>query len=292
MTDPSRTRRSLLRSGLLAGAAVLTGCNDNQAGSSTDGEPEPPSNSVFRDVSVDGKHLVVQLQEGHSVSGLNLIGPDGSLFTQTDIATGETAKRLQLIDLKPMISGSKHYGPGTHELTAANGNNSIEFTLEPDLQITKLEQYRAGGNSGDFGRLAVTIRNNGSGPTWIHDISYREAPNEDVNDPVSEDPGTQTVFKPEEPSELILEPDAQRTFVGDTTPLLLNDESSQTCEGGQKFTVLIGIGWGPTLEAQVSATLDGEVRTVGLTGQYTCDSISLELVESISEDTKSLLMEE
>jgi len=274
------SRRGFLRSGLLGGTAVVAGClgDGSQASPSAPGtETTEPLSSVF----VDGSDLVVELTEDHDVSGLNLIGPDGSAFAETKVPVGETTTRIQLLDIRLGLGAYEHYEPGVYELVAIGGSGSsrMEVALEPDLRITGVEQYRDGEESVDLGKLAVTVENGGTGPTWAYQITYRDAPNRLVNDPLSADPGLPRFTKPESTSDSILQPNSQITYVGDTTPLVLTDQDTQPCSLKSDLTLVVGVADGSKLEKKVSLSYGGSTKTVGLTGEYACSSVSTDLAD-------------
>lgn len=270
------SRRQLLKAGLSTGAAALAGC-------ASDGDPpgSPPStslpdDSVFRDVSFEGPHLVVGLREDHGVTGLNLIAPDGSTFAQTDVATGATTVRLKILDVRNGL----HYSPGEHELVAVleGGSESRVLKLNPELQVEEIRQYRQGSSASDLGKLAVILNNVGTAPTWVYDITYRNAPNETSNDPLADDPSIPQISQPETSEDLIISPDTEQTYVGSTVPFLFVNEGNQSCSGEREVTVLVGVAEGKPLEQGIRASIGGETRSAGLTGEYTCTSISVQLV--------------
>jgi hypothetical protein len=220
--------------------------------------------------------MEVELVEDHGVSQLNLIAPDGTTYRGTDVATGATAVNIPILDIEPRVGGYEHYQPGSHQLVAVTNEDSKSQSIElnPELHISKVSQYENGERSTDAGNLAITVMNQGTAPTWIYDITYREAPNPTANDDLGEDPGVPQLVTPEEPSEMIVEPASEQTFVGTSSPFLFTDEERQ-CNGEYSLTVIAGKPINGPLEQQVDATVDGEVQSAGLTGEYTCTEIEL-----------------
>lgn len=273
------TRRGLLRVGGLGSLGLVAGCLGE--GDASTSPADPPPNSSFEEIAVDGSDLVAQLRDGHAVSKLNLIGPGGNAIAETEVARGTSAARLQLLDVKPDVGGYEIYEPGTHELVAVteSGSSSIEVELVPDLQINGVEQYRDGDRSSDLGKLAVRIENVGSGPTWVYDITYRGAPNSVVNDELNTNPGLPQLSVPEDPRSLILEPGEQEEFVGDTTPLLFSNQNSQECTGKSQMEVVIGSSVGDNPEIDITISVAGTPKSAGLTGEFTCTSITTQMGE-------------
>jgi len=270
------SRRGFLRSGLLGGTAVVAGC----LGDGSQASPSAPGTETtepISDVSVDGSDLVVKLIEGHDVTGLNLIGPDGSAFAETEVPVGETTTRIELLDMRPGLGGYDHYEPGVYELVAIGGSGSsrMEVALEPELRITGVEQYRDGEESTDLGKLAVTVENVGTGPTWVYDITYRDSPNYAANADLISDAGIPQLSVPAEPVESILDPQSRRQFVGTTVPLQFDSDTDVSCQGNSTFSVVVGTAAGESLEVRISARIGGERRSVGLLDQFTCSEVAI-----------------
>jgi len=285
MTGRPVSRRALLRSGLLCGAATVAGClGDGSVSTPSDTAGNPPG--PFDDVSVDGGDLVVELVDNHDVSGLNLIAPDGTAFAETDVAVGARQQRIELLDIRPGLGGYDHYDPGVYELVAIQGDSetTVDVPLEPDLQIVDVGQYREGEKPSDYGRVVVTVENVGTGPTWVYEITYRDAPNHLVNDPLNGDPGVPVLTKPTTASSLILDPNSQRHYVGDTTPFVVSNQSQQTCSLDTEMTVLVGVADGSNIEYEVSVSYGGSSTSTGLTGEYTCTNVAAELTGGGSDE--------
>ena len=283
MSPERLTRRAALRAGLLAGASALAGCFDG-ASPQNSPSPDPPAAAAIRDVAVEGAHLVVDWREDRTVSAANLIGPDGQTFAEADVPAGETTTEIRLLDIDPGVGGYDHYDPGEYELVAVtdDGQDSMAVALEPDLRITDVEQYRDGDSSSDLGKLAVTVENVGTGPTWVYAITYRDAPNDLVNDPLNGDAGIPRLTSPQDQAALLTEPGSRRTYVGDTTPLILADQENQSCSGGAEMTVLAGVADGSTLERDIRLSIGGDVQSAGLDGQYSCSEVSVEVLDDES----------
>lgn len=255
--------------GLLGGA--LAGCS--QMSGST-----PTARSSIIGTSFDGPDLVVSLRDGHGVSQLNLIGPDGDLFGEADVAAGVTTARLQLLRIEPG-SGMKHYAPGLHTLVAIGdaAEESVPIELRPSLRIVNVEQYRDGTTPADLARLALTIENTGSGPTWIYEITYEEAPNSYANNILGTDSGITQISIPEEIDDLILTPGDSGVFVGNSYPVVFSTNDAPYCQGEEEFTLIVGIGSGEPIVNDIHSTIGGEALPAGFNGEYTCTLVEVEM---------------
>ncbi|MFD1588112.1 hypothetical protein ACFR9U_14100 [Halorientalis brevis] len=237
-------------------------------------------------IEFDVQQLVVRLREDHSVSKLNLIGPDGSLYTQTFVATGETTARLQLMEVIPDLATSEHYTPGTHELVLVSGDEteSIEIELQPDLEIVDVQQPEREQYSGDPGRLAVTVANRGSAPTWVHDVEYSNAPYYGANHDLADNPGLITFEETREPTELIIPPGETRSYIGTSTPLLFSEKDHSSCgSGSYQLTIHVGTGSGGAIQRQVQVSSGGSDISTGFRGQFTCSDNEVTLLPTTGD---------
>lgn len=261
-----------------AGLAGMAGCaSEATPGPSSD--TRTGGRSVVQDVVVDAGHLVVRLREDHDVTGVTLIAPDGTLFSEQSVAVGVTTVRLTLLDIQPGLGGYDHYEPGKYELVAVRDQESVRIPvdLQPDLRIVSISQYRDGDRPSDLGKLVVEVENVGTGPTWVHDITYRDAPNWVVNNPLSSDPGILKLTQPTNPIDAILSPSENSSFVGITTPLLFVGDSTPSCSSVSEFSVIIGTAVRRDLEVQIRATVSGTAHLAG-PREYTCNETSVQVL--------------
>ncbi|WP_147452888.1 hypothetical protein [Haloplanus aerogenes] len=233
-------------------------------------------------IAYESAEMVVTLREAHDVSQLNLIAPDGSLFAQTPVATGATSARIQILDIKPGIGGYEHYEPGRYELVAIqeSGSQSITLELRPNVQIVDIRQYLEGEKAVDLGNLVITVENIGTAPTWIYDITYREAPNTAVNRPLVEGAGVPQITVPKSAENLILAPHQKRRYVGSTSPLLLANQKRQNCNESVSMDVIVGVAAGAPLQERIVVMFGGEAHSAGLLGEYVCSDISVVVTEN------------
>ena len=276
---PSVSRRQVLGSIGAVSLSGLAGC----AWSSPPDESQPTTSgeSVIRGTSFEGMDLVVELRDGHDVSRLNLIAPDGTLFSGAEVATGVRTVRLPILSIEAG-GASKHYTPGTHELVAVVGDEtrSHSIDLRPDLAITDIRQYRE-GSGGDYGKLIVTVENTGSAPTWIYSIVYEDAPNYEANVELWETPSIPVLTSPEDQKESIVYPSESQEYVSQSTPILFDDESQQKCNEEEiEMTIVVGVATTSSLQKQVVVRADGELVSAGVLGRYTCNRIRVDVREA------------
>lgn len=272
---PCVTRRALLRIGGVSGLVGLAGCRSSETG---DGGTTAGGTSPFRSVTVEGKHLVVQLREDADVSEVTLIKPDGSLYGQREIASGVTTVRFQLVELE--LGRAEHYTPGLYELIAVKEDQSESrpVTLHPDIRIQTIRQYSDEDLSAAEARIAVVVENVGSAPTWIYDIVYRNAPNWTANDELGSRPGISHLSKPDKVEELLLQPESTKTYVGQNQPLRFSEQDGNTCDAEVQMTVVLGLGIGKPIEQQIHVTADGRPLSPDTQDGFLCSDVSIEMV--------------
>lgn len=278
-------RRDVLIAGLTVGIATLAGCSANGREQSND-QSSPPgtqttaSGSVVETITYETTDMVVKLTDDHAVSRLNLIAPDGQLFKQASVATGASTVRIRILDIKPEGGDFEHYQPGTYELVAVSesGSESIDLELQPVLRIVDISQYREGSQANDYGKLAVEVENVGTAPTWVYDITNEGAPNFAANAEISNNPGVPLLEYPKSTSEMIIPPKKKQVFVGVTLPLVFSDQKNPTCNTETEMAVIVGSPSGDVLEQPIRTESGGQVTPAGLTGEYTCTDVSVELV--------------
>lgn len=274
-------RRLLAWSGtvVLGGLAGCVGDEGNNSGSPT-ASSTPSGGTVFEEIRFEGPELVVELRPNHDVSRINLIDPNGSLYTQTDVAKGASIGRLQILDIQAGLGDYEHYAPGTYELTAIKEDSTQTRSLEmrPSLRLTAASQYKPEVNRGN---LSFKIENIGTAPTWPYQIVYDNAPNDAANSELNERKGIPQFLEPEDPIECIIPPGESADFVGNTPPAVLTDDGSsdQVCNGQTvELSAIIGTVVGPSLEQTIELTLSGDRSTVGTSDSYTCSEIKTEVI--------------
>ncbi|MFC7076813.1 hypothetical protein [Haloarcula halophila] len=279
----SITRRALLRSGLLAGVAALAGCRGSETPSAvTTPTPTPtttPLPSVFEDIGTEGNALVVRLVDDHTVSRLNLIAPDGTLFGSATIPTGATTARIEILDIEWGLASYDHYEPGQYTLVTVPESDadpvSVPVDLVPELRILDISQYRDGEWTADLAQIVVRIENVGTGPTWVSDFTYQDAPNWTVNNDYLRGPGLPSFAEPSNLDDILLPPGGQQTYVEGIGPLLFTSNDWDSCDIERDMTVIVGTAVGEPLEQTVRIKAGGEQTSVGLVNDFVCSRVAI-----------------
>jgi hypothetical protein len=222
---------------------------------------------------------------------VNLIAPDGTLSAQATVETGVQTVRILVLSVEADLNSYSHYTPGTHRLVglSADGQEagSLEFQMRPDLRVRQVQQYQQGDRGSDFGRLLFAIENVGTAPTWVYDITYREAPAQAANDPLSETPGIPRIDSVPDSAGLVILPGEERSYLNSRAPLVFTGTSSSSCNGVESFVAVVGIATGAVIETRIEATVRGEVVPAGLVDSYTCTEVSIEQLDSINSTDRT-----
>ncbi len=276
------SRRTLLKAGVLGSVTALAGCTQDDDAADATTSTSASENLVFRDVSFDGPYLIVRLREDHAVTKLNLIAPDGSLFTRTGVPEGVTRASLQLLD----VGAGKHYIPGQHRLTAVTpGQDSASTSVDlvPELKIVNVRQYSSGRSTpGNRGNVVVRVENRGTGPTWIYNIAYENALYDAANSlDVSPNLPTANLALPKTAAETVLHPNESQEFMGSIPPFLITN--SEACDGRSSKTVVIAQAAGnSTTRRLVRASYSGELLSANF--QASCSEVSIEMLRREAEN--------
>lgn len=286
MTDPVTRldRRAFLTTALGAGVAGLAGC-----ASRNEDDPESPTADGFDPfgwIDVAEGVLAVQLTD-ESVTGVNLIGPDGTLFGRQSVATGVSIVRFQLIELE--LGQSIHYTPGEYKLVAERGEESAShwLKLRPDLRIREIKQYRVEDEPASYGHLSVQIENVGNAPTWIYEIAYDNPPSRGANDKINQFRDIPTLKHPEKIEDLILSAGETKSYIELDPALRFVEESGQSCGGSIETTMLIGTGHGEPLEQPLRLHL-GESVSIGAIGQFVCSDVTVDRLNASDKQNAAL----
>ena len=292
MREGSWTRRTVLATGAGAFFATLAGCTGRSevppGGSSSSGGGPPDGSSVFEDISFDGGSMVVQLREGHDVSQVNLIAPDGTGVAQTEVPTGATTVRIKLLAIRQ--GNALHYSPGVHKLVAITDSDtvSIDLELRPNIQIIDVWRPRVVDGNDDYGRIELRISNTGTAPTWIYDIAYKQPPNISADTDLSSDPGILHLNGLESSEDAIIQPGTAKNYIGNHLPLVFPEKDDSECSNQTYiFSVLIGVATGEVLQKKIQATVAGEPKSVGVVGKYACSEVSVDHIEQDYTDEQA-----
>jgi len=277
------SRRRLLASfgtALLAGVAGCSGTDGpgNQTESPTDSSSTSPStDSVFEEISFAGPNLVVTLADDHDVDQLNLIGPDGTTFEQSTVAQGATRVEIQIV-----FKTGGTYSAGEYELVAVSGETSESMSLEirPDIQIVDVEPEFDEDDGYSSGRLFVTVENVGTGPSWVYNIGFRNAPYRNAPEVIEGDGVADTTFERPEASEEFLSPGTEREFLKQRGVLVIDDNDDVSCESDTaELTVIVQTPHGD-IEQPIRAELSGgyHIDDQGAI-QHPCKDVQIELLD-------------
>jgi hypothetical protein len=275
------SRRQILTGASLGFAGILAGCGGVEGDTRDPQSPDIPTDSPITETGFEGNDLVVSLRDEHSVSRVNLIDPEGSLYRGTTVAVGETTARIKILDIRPGVGGYEHYEPGRYELVAVEGeeSNSVTVELEPDIRVVDVQQYRDGEYASDLGKLAVKVENIGTGPTWVYDITFYGAPNFAADDPLVEFPGLPRLHGYKTDSDILLGPNERITHVSVPEPLLFSDTNDGECGGNASFELILGVATTDTLNIEIFAEIGGTPTSLQYTSLFGCDNISIEKIE-------------
>lgn len=265
------SRRAILAFGTTALAASVAGCAGFPKGktNTSTASPTVSPNPVVKQISFEGEQMAVHLEEGHDVSRINLIAPDGSQFTTTTVPEGATKVTLQIIETSRPDRFT--YAPGTYDLVTITGDSStsIPVDLQPNPQISAVDPAPT-ADQPSAGKLRVTVANTGSAPTWVYNIAYLGAPAPNPKKDIDN-----AVLRFETPESPIVPPGEQTAFVSSHPPLLIDERDDVTCRDGQaKITVVVQTPHGD-VEQQITALLSGGVKNRYLDG-HTCQNVTIE----------------
>ena len=286
-SDRSISRRRLLAwsgTALLAGVAGCSGTdNPSTETESQTGASTPPADSVFENVGFAGPNLVVTLADGQDVDQLNLISPDGSTFEQTSVAEGATQVEMQVV-----FKTGGTYAAGEYELVAVLGESSESRPIElrPEIQIVDVEPEFDEDDGNSSGRLFVTVENSGTGPTWVYNIGFRNAPYRNAPQVIEGDGVADATFEqPEDPSDEFLVPDTEQTFLKRRGVLVIDDNDEVSCSGDSvELTVVVQTPHGD-VEQPIRAQLSGgyHIDDQGAI-QHPCKDVQIELLNGDDEN--------
>ena len=277
------SRRNILRALGGTGMVGLAGCSRSEA------DPVSPtdnggggSGSVFQSLSFDLGDLIIGLPDDHGVSRISLVQSDGTVFTSVSPDFAATTVRMAVLDIRPGVGRSEHYAPGEHQLVAQIGEETERrrLNLEPVLSITNVELHREGTPQTDTGRVVVTVRNDGAGPTWVYNIVFENAPNWTVNDPLREPVGIPMNGTLSE-EEVIIPPGEDRRYVSTSVPLIYDDEdgAERICDGDVvELRVIVGTVVGPSLSSEIRVVARGDSMPHGWLGSI-CSESTLEVID-------------
>jgi len=220
---------------------------------------------------------VVTLADDHDVDQLNLIGPDGTTFEQSTVAQGATGVEIQIV-----FKTGGTYSAGEYELVAVSGETSESMSLEirPDIQIVDVEPEFDEDDGYSSGRLFVTVENVGTGPSWVYNIGFRNAPYRNAPEVIEGDGVADTTFERPEASEEFLSPGTEREFLKQRGVLVIDDNDDVSCQSDTtELTVVVQTPHGD-IEQPIRAELSGgyHIDDQGAI-QHPCKDVQIELLD-------------
>ena len=275
-----RSRRAIL-GGLAGLGTVLAGCSSRGTDDETtnDGADVDPS-GPFASIRVEGTALVVELAEGSSVDGVNVIAPSGAVFAEQRVATGATRVEIGL---------DTRYRPGEHRILAVRDGESVAETtlaIRPDLEIldvsvgaNNLDEIPEGLNFREEQAL-VTVRNRGNGPARVSRLLLLgDLPNPtselETGDSDTED-GLYSSGEPTDSGVVTIPANERDSLVTDTMPFLFSGDGVECRPESQQgeFTITIELA---RTDSQASAEFN-----IQYSASQTSDGCSIEIGGEVS----------
>ena len=272
LMTPRHSRRAFL-TGTIAAGIGLAGCGSS---SPVESLRTPTFESIVSGVTVESQEVVLRLSSSEVTEAV-LIGPDGTAFDSQTVETGERTVRFPIIELDVSQGSYSHYTPGTYELVivADDEEFSQQLPLVPELQITAVEQYRDGEAPVDLSRIAFTIENIGTGPSWVYDVGFEGSPNFTADDELSGYPGIPDLEEPTTEAELLLAPDVEQRYIDGSNPLSPRT-SEYTCQSSiPSFVSRVGVADGSILSAELNPTFGGDSISFGFSDRFVCTEVEL-----------------
>ena len=273
------TRRQLLASGAVS-LAALAGCGDRDPARGGDSNTAPKTPAFTRSIEVDGRYLVVTLPDRHDIERLTLVDPNGRHFATKPVQTGVRQVRFELCRIRVWRAEYLHYDPGVYEVVGVSDGRTHreKVLLEPDIRIVDVEQVREEELPRQFIGLAVTVMNVGTGPTWVYDIAYTDAPHATADGGLKNEIGKPFFFHPERDNISPIGPGEQETFIHPSRPLVFSTPSD--CEGVEQIMdIRVGIASGEKIRQKIRLTTGGETVDYFPSREWLCDEVSVEMID-------------
>ena len=232
------SRRTVSRT--IAGAALagLAGCLGAGGSDSSDKSTDPlASQDLIKNVAVTGMTLVVELAASVDVDRINLIEPNGELFSQRRVAGG--AQRVSF-ELRPSYTPGKYRIVGLkNEVEVAN----VSYDIQPDLRIVEVgigkyhpDRMWNGSSRETDDEAFVAVKNRGTGPEiiskllFIGDVPYpsdEDGTNYENNDRVS---GIYDPSSDSEQAEVVIAAGDQATIYSSRSPFAFVPGAGVACQ--------------------------------------------------------------
>ena len=185
--DSGIARRAVLAS-LGVSTAALAGCTSDtptdpsNTSNSTDGNGISADGSdVFTSVEIGDATLEIEVADDASVEFINLIDPNGELFDQQRLASGETTTSFEILGRY-----EDSIPTGDYELVALDGDKQVDtttLTLEAECTITDV-LWAAENPDMEWDKnspvwdeyAAVVIENTGTIPSLLTELRWKGSP--------------------------------------------------------------------------------------------------------------------
>jgi hypothetical protein len=199
------------------------------------------------------------------------------------VAAGATRVELQIL-----FKTGGSYSAGEYELVAVSGESTdtMSLDLRPEIHVVAVEAELDEADQHSTGRLFVTVENTGTGPTWVYNIGFRNAPYRNAPEVIEGDGVADTTFEiPANSDAEFLRPGTKQRFLKRRGVLVLSDNNEVSCEGDTvNLTVVVQTPHGD-VEQPIRAELSGgyHIDDEGAV-QHPCKNLNIELLDSGEAD--------
>ncbi|MBX0326037.1 twin-arginine translocation signal domain-containing protein [Halomicroarcula sp. F13] len=276
------SRRQFLRTAAIGAVLGLAGCLS--AGSET-GEATPTAErEAIEDISFEGEHLVLTATEEFRGTELHVVDPTETVWAKTETEPTTGKARIRLLDVDG-VGEDNHYSPGMFRFVfepRGEDPHTERVDLVPDISVVGVEQFQEEIPLG-FGRIAIEFQNSGTGPTWVSDITYEEAPNYAANDDLSENTYP-ALYGIEDVTEAIIYPESTEIFLSRRVPLRFLTESDHDCSPSEfSMTLIASTPNANPLRYRIEGSKGGKPESVSLIDAYVCSDVQVKLAHNGSQ---------
>ena len=281
-TDAQSSRRRFLRTTALGGILGLAGCLSTDSG--TEDDAPTATMDAIKQVEFAGEHLVLTATEAFRGTELHVVDPTETVWakTRTEHTTGKA--RIQLLDVDG-VGEDNHYTPGMFEFVfepRAEEPHTERLRIAPKISVVAATQQEE-SDSGSAGQIDVQVLNEGTGPTWVTQITYEKSPNSAANSDLVESDFPQ-LSGLNAPSDAIIYPGDVREFTSLSFPLKFRAEDDDQCDQRELIMELVvKTPASDPLREEIQAIVGGEPISSGLTGDYLCSSVQIDLIQGDDE---------
>ena len=254
------TRRDVL-GGTVGAATLFAGCSESS------------SSGAFTQTAVADQQLIVEFEESLDAETISVIDPDGESFGEMSISAGVTRVTFDI---------EMPYTPGEYRIVAVDGGETIAETsqeIRPELEIedvgiraNRLDEMPDERGGGREAEAVVTVKNSGTGPERILDLSLGG----DIPNPRNPDDEGIGIYDPDIPGEthepVSLNSAQQRTLFTSTLPFLFEGDGIDCSPEPQSGEMTV------TIEGDISGEYSEEYR-IDYTASESYDGCDISLPE-------------